>query len=1345
MITPDAKEWEHRSNKVLGVIRCFVDALRSAPTLKILSQLQSVSADNDNHDEVDRDKGTLILHLHSKAIIRQVQELQQVLGQSHPSEPPMLCRSYNDNDDASLGSLIRQQNDERKQILHLVIFPLLIHLEQCYSILDRFDVTRPQSESEDENLSFKKGKRKSVAPPPIGMLSLNDYTNVACLLEFAISITLIPVLEYPNLYLPSIPKSSSNETNPQDFNDDISMHKIDKHTTFMIQKRTQSLPKSLAGRVSKMTLTWGTACAAETYNSLIKNLYVWRQNNLLIDDILITYNEMTILATTIGRLLLLDRFRPMLLPRHLSDVYLSLLIAERLTWYLSKIPESHATTCMNNTGDLTSMANFIDTENNLEQWNCERLHTLQKSLLFCPMTFPSSFISTPSSLSSPPKMIDYRDAALAYRNLLGGGASMVLTTSNDLSISIPAWLRLRLGQCLSKLAQDDLQSVVDVFVAYARGPGGERDEHANASMNDDVMTGAAARLACALCAKPTSMHNSSSSNRMHLAFIQQLCTQFIKFLVVQGEVYKQSKDQTQSRSTVAMNLTLWATLVQLPIEYLNSFFVARLMSGLNRREQVNAQEPNSYQLTAMQLMAAIVAWLSYVPLSLSLPSKEKIHSLLYKSYTNDNDLTLLDQTLRLAASLSRTNLVIEVGDDTDLAQLAQKALTKMVGIIGSISSSSDKMAHFALELLKSVSANEVNDTACDMSTLIEGIECRVKCLIGAMVSLSESDDSCNIHELSSIMFGQALLLHYSNTSEGDCGDHSIIRSSGAHDLLKSGGLELKMTGSIVLGMMTEILPPTLLLGIGKYDSKSDTSVLTILGLIMTSAASRMEDNQVQSNENDLSDLLSTVSIVLNLLIALLELGAEKRSLSDEDFFQSLLLPLEVFASGKVLDGESLKLMPELAEMASHAMALIVARGDISSINDSRKQIVANRKTTILDATLMKLSQAECDLQSSQPPLRARGVVTLRHLAHSLVNSNAVTRKALFTEVEPKVLSSSNIVSSIEERALITRTLAKICLNALADPESYVYLASIQTLVTISDVCPSEILPLIGTVIAQGQMNISVACVDGNATFAELSLTPEQRIKAIESLIFMIRRRGDGIFLYGKALLDTMIFGTKNDDQDMRFGEKIGDALLIQKQTHLYFMGAENKTIDNEIDEKKIRINTGGPIFSIEETDVLRAGAISVVCELVSVLNTVTVAKYCHILVRLVTDALQLNKSRPVRRAAACLARDLYSCVMREVTESNDGGNTALVVAIVDAVENKLYNLLIRCVVADELAISTGSALVDPATQCRCQEAVDIRQELDDMGVLQAAALISNSLQDEMNDPVVQGVRRALSS
>jgi hypothetical protein len=268
-------------------------------------------------------------------------------------------------------------------------------------------------------------------------------------------------------------------------------------------------------------------------------------------------------------------------------------------------------------------------------------------------------------------------------------------------------------------------------------------------------------------------------------------------------------------------------------------------------------------------------------------------------------------------------------------------------------------------------------------------------------------------------------------------------------------------------------------------------------------------------------------------------------------------------------------------------------------------------------------------------------------------------------------------------------------------------------------------------------------------FVKLCCTPEQRIKAIEALIFIIRRRGDGIFIYGPRLVDTLLFGTRKD-QNLR-KPKLGNdgktAHLIQRQTHLYFMGAASDAVDDGADEKKVRLNTGGPIFSMEETDVLRAGAISVVCELISMLNPITVASYCHVLVRLATDALQLDASRPVRRIAACLARDLYGCVMREAT-SPSGVNTdytsSMAVAIVDADEENLYNVLKSCVSADELGTITKSSLVDPATQCRSQEAIDIRLDLEAMGVLQAAAMIVFSLKMELNNPVIQGVRRALS-
>jgi hypothetical protein len=86
----------------------------------------------------------------------------------------------------------------------------------------------------------------------------------------------------------------------------------------------------------------------------------------------------------------------------------------------------------------------------------------------------------------------------------------------------------------------------------------------------------------------------------------------------------------------------------------------------------------------------------------------------------------------------------------------------------------------------------------------------------------------------------------------------------------------------------------------------------------------------------------------------------------------------------------------------------------------------------------------------------------------------------------------------------------------------------------------------------------------------------------------------------------------------------------------------------------------------------------------------------------------------------------------------------MAVAIVDAGEENLYNVLKSCVSADELGTITKSNLVDPATQCRSQEAIDIRLDLEAMGVLQAAAMIVYSLKMELNNPVIQGVRRALS-
>ncbi|KAL7539878.1 hypothetical protein ACHAXR_009674 [Thalassiosira sp. AJA248-18] len=1456
-----ANGWERRSTQILTSIRCFVDGVRTAPSLGVCSPPTAKCPASPKKETLARENGaSLLIHLKSLGVIQQVEELQQQQQPITNNQPGI--------PESSLGQLLQNQyeSDERKQILHRIIFPLLRNLEQCYEVLDNLPQT-PQSQSMTETMLTKtqsqskssRNRRKNTTPPPLGMLSINDYTNVACMLEFAISASLVPCLEYPNVYLPSLlpPQQSpdNNQNNISVTERIMQIHKIDNYTTTcMAQKRNQALPKSLAGRISKTALTWGTMCAAENHTALRDELLAFSALHFHTDrsstfpkdptslqqmyqmySIFQAYNEMTTLATTIGHVLLLDRFRPMLLPRHLSDVYLTVLIAERLRWYLSRL-DKHAPCEFGD--DL--LATLMDTEKATEERNGQRLLSLQKGLLLSPLVFPSSFISVPSIPTSSKTYVDCREAALAYRNLLGGGASMIISgTSNP---AIPMWLRLRLGQCLTKLAQEDLRSVVDVFVAYARGPGGGGDQNGNGSMNDDVMTGAAARLARALCAKPTGApHKSPSSKNGSSAFHKQLCSQFVDFLAVEGvafmEEVKANQDNglARSRSSMAMYLTLWATIAQLPIESLHSFFISKLISGLvplerDYPEMMTQGISSPSRLTAMQSTAAIAVWLFTVPSSLDRFTKKKVQSFLLAPWIKGNHVSLLGQTLRLAASFSHENtttpsstLIVDVNGQDDVSgRLAEMTIAQMVHLLVQINASGVKSSHdrFATEgmgLLKAVSSSAFDnegycfeyseldnedqdpkdeskvyrrrtDIASDIDPPhpIEAIQGRAKCLLRAISPLSNASDVKESdspgHLITSTLFRLVLLLHFSTTvpsMESDSCEHrgalskveSNIELFGFKELLKSNRDELKIAATVLLAVLCEDCAPMYLLGNGQGSNESDMGVLTMLGLIIDSAAVCIEEvNATNTQHGDSEELLSTTCIVLSLLIALLELGAKKRSDSDESFFKTILPSLHTLSSGSVENGsldsaQQSAMSPELAEMASHAMALIAARGRNANLDDVQRPAITTQKSR-LETIIEAISQAECELQSSQPPLRAKAVVSLRHIARSLVQDEDASGnrdagplktspdegevKALVTEIKSEV--PANNFSAKDELALISRTLARICLNSLADSESYVYLASIQTLVAISDVCPSEIMPLMGALIAKGKIDIDVAMPDTELASVELSLSPEQRIKATEALIFMIRRRGDGIFMYGPSLLETMLFGANNGDH-WKYESKLPDGEIIQQsiqsETHSYFSGDKNGEADMQVDsdEKKIRLNTGGPVFSTEELAILRAGAISVVCELVSVLDPTMVASYCHILVRLATDALQLDSSRPVRRVAACLARDLYACMMKEVTAqrgSNVECTSTMAIAIVNANEESMYNAVSRCVSADDLDVNAKTRLLDLSTQSRSAEAIETRLELEAMGVFQAATLIAHSLEQESKDPNVQAVRRALS-
>ena len=87
---------------------------------------------------------------------------------------------------------------------------------------------------------------------------------------------------------------------------------IEKHVLISFEDRIRyQLPKSLAGRINRLSLSWGS-----TYHKA--------------ESKALRCQELRDTASTIASLIMLDRFKPMLLPRHLADIYAGLFQAEHL-------------------------------------------------------------------------------------------------------------------------------------------------------------------------------------------------------------------------------------------------------------------------------------------------------------------------------------------------------------------------------------------------------------------------------------------------------------------------------------------------------------------------------------------------------------------------------------------------------------------------------------------------------------------------------------------------------------------------------------------------------------------------------------------------------------------------------------------------------------------------------------------------------------------------------------------------------------------------------------------------------------------------------------------------------
>jgi hypothetical protein len=387
-----------------------------------------------------------------------------------------------------------------------------------------------------------------------------------------------------------------------------------------------------------------------------------------------------------------------------------------------------------------------------------------------------------------------------------------------------------------------------------------------------------------------------------------------------------------------------------------------------------------------------------------------------------------------------------------------------------------------------------------------------------------------------------------------------------------------------------------------------------------------------------------------------------------------------------------------------------------------------------------IHEAEKDLESEQPPIRARGVALLTKISHRYLNEKEEQLHAspLITIVDDNTKGKEDSNASSD----VLSEILRVSVVALADIESYVYLAAIQSIVKAADVSPREVIPLIGNGVALGTISFDRSGKEGEGV--QVQLTSEQRIKLSEALLFTIRRREKAIYEFVPLLMNLVLHGLPERTTDHR---PSGLDARIQEETHRYFVEGTDQHHDEEErpsrEDLDLRVRTGGPVFQSEENDVLRAGCVAVLAELISSALPAVVARHCRTLIHFAATSLTLETSRPVRRATAILCYELYCAILREQDEESYGSvdlPSSLAVETVSSGEEELLLALKRCVNASDVK----TRLYDPAMTERCKEALDARMAIERSGILPAAKLYLITMEQGSSSRAADVVRARLN-
>jgi hypothetical protein len=1306
-------------------------------------------------------------------------------------------QSNNDNNDNDKRHELEQ---DRYQLIHEICVPILNELTNLYIQLDSIlpPPPPPTPKSNDPNKKRNNTKHHKKPIAPIGLLSLANYTDIASILEFTICTSIIPLLE--------------------------------PYMTFTIQDRVKyTLPKSLQGRLRKQSLFWG-------HDVFHVNKKLEQQQNqnqkepcttkiLQVKKALVkiqnAQHELSIVCHAICQIIVLDRFRPMLLPRHVTDVYAILFQLERLydleIRFTQMLKDSGSDD--NDNDDATSNSNSNSNSNSKSSNDNEcRMNWIRHMFLGNGQIHSQQSITTTTTTTTTImkrqhdtffcnnnniQPIDLYTQVKSFQSLLLAGKKT------------PVWLKVRVGTLLTQLAvsgtinseesrcnnnsmnissSKGLLSIIDVFVVDA------------SSLPTEDITGASLRLANVLCTQrdgdTTSCDTSETMNNYYVTLLNHFLQLLDDLQLEEQEknshynsqytIMKQQQNEMSKRS-VAVIITTWAVLQQLPMLY-RDYFCRKVVRGLFPS---NDNTTNAGRSSIKISISRILNLLMYAPpivkgnqgSNAGNALNHFCNFLLSEDETLRHDLdgqnkaipsapgttTPMGQILRISCSQgNKTIHCIDVEIATEILKIIvytvcsndcleksnEKTLETCIGtkILQSVAYNSfDLMQYQFLRHPESTENNvtlEITDTTDKKDTLISSMEDRTRFIIDNFMDEKHTQHGDIYKFLPCEMFKVLLLVYFESKPNNMEGYSNRL-------LPQNIGLNLdafKIVSMMMLPLLCEKCSPASLF----MDNLSGSNrVIEIVNLIIRSIAAyfglKQNDNQFDSDTQ-----LSIGSIVLSLLVAMLELGSEKRSDRDEKELLALLPSLEALSKltlssyqySKVGESEDIEtsklnvLKAEISEMASHAMALIFSySAKVSKVEDVDSSVDITDVAYIIKV----LSNAEAQLQSDQPPLRARAVVQLRQLARGSLEeilmkgnheSNCLDKSFFIEEID----DDKDTIFKAAPPTLIVEDMLRVCCMSINDTESYVYLAAIQTIVSITDVLPAIAMPILVGAVATG--GAKLFCHEKSE--AEIiEIIPSQRIKLIEALIFSIRRRGDAISRYTDILLNGILYGNINSESTLA-SAKPHSSLSIQRETDTYFRPMK-ETIQDVVDEYttssgldddegQLRFNTGGPVFDSEESDVVRAACISVLVELIAIMHPVSVVPYCQILVQLGLDALRLDHSRVVRRSAASLCRELYSCSLREIEECTERPkvtDASFSIALLQCDEQLLFTSIKRCVSADDVdillsnggncAVGGKTRLYDPAIIARCEETIKIRETLEESGMLGLIHLYINSV------------------